>query len=165
MQKLFWKRVQLKCRTLFRLKLNNTPILHAWMWMWHYIGAFMWKTDVSLFLSRLAGTVVWRESQLSLFCVFFPHKLASFSFKLSFNPVLSLTHWSSVYPLFISAFPFISRLFFTSSLAITFPVSLSLISFPVPYPCLSLPLEVMLLSAHSCIKQLALIISWQHHKK
>ena len=56
-------RAQLKCRPLFRLKLNNILILHEWMW--HYFGAFMWKTDVSLFLSRLAGTVVWRESHLA----------------------------------------------------------------------------------------------------
>lgn len=155
---------ELKCRPLFRLKLNYIPILHERMWMWHHIGAFMWKTDVSLFLSRLAGTVVWRESQLFvLLC--FP---ASFSFKLSFNPVASPLCFYPQSLLHLSISLHIATLFHSFScrnlprLPLFNPFSRCLT--PASPPT-SLPLEVMLLSAHSCIKQLDLIISWQQHKK
>lgn len=88
-------RAQLKCRPLFRVKLNNNLILHEWMWMWHYIGAFMWKTDVSLFLSRLAGTVVWRESQLFPLlpetCRFLLQTLLQIFFPLPYTFILRLS--------------------------------------------------------------------------
>lgn len=104
------------------------------VWMLHYIGAFMWKTDVSLFLSRLAGTVVWRESHPFLFCLLL--QLASFSFKPDhFFP--SLMHLSSkhLYPLLI--FP-LFHISFSIDLPLT--VSPSLILFPSPFSLLpSLP--------------------------
>ena len=121
--------------------------------------------DVSLFLSRLAGTVVWREYKLfGLLCPPPPPppstKLASFSFRLSFIS----WHFSCLYPklhlLFISPFLLLFPLhaiflfiFFCHNLPC---LPLSLIPFsrhlssPSPPP-LS-PVEVMLLNAHSCIK-------------
>lgn len=153
---LIWVKVHLQYYPLFRLKWNTLYCISEWecdtislllcgkqMWAW------------ALFLSRFAGTVMWWESHL-------------FLFPLPLNVSLYLSNFLSApsHPVPVSSFPF-----FLLSVSYPLYLALSLCFQCLPSLFLSVslptapPREVMLLSAHSSIKQLTLIILLcQQHK-
>lgn len=109
-------------------------------------------TDVSLFLSRLAGdSGVKGILVFSLFFLFSSFSSALFHQILSGFP--SHHFVSHCHPIFLALLFGVWQLFPSPrSLTSFLHLSLSLVG-------------VMLLSVHCCIKQLALIISWQHREK